>query len=121
MSRVPDFLLRRIYKKGSLRETTDGIAFELKNILGPGNITAINFIKINDNIYNSSVIKFMSANAQVLATHISSENPLLIKLNQEATCILEGAKGLQAGLNKIIIDIISQDIGPVQVTLTDTR
>ena len=120
MNRVPDFLIRRIYKKGSLKETTDGISFELKNILGPGNITGINFIKINEDLYDASVIKFISSNIQVLAKQVSSENPMLIKFNQEATCLLEGAKGLQAGLNKIIIEIMSQDIGQVQVTLTDT-
>lgn len=119
MSLIPNFLVRRIYRKGSLRETHDGIAFDLKNILGPGIITAINFIKINDEIYSSSVIKFISSNVNVLAEHISHEKPLAIKFNQEATCLLAGAKGLKEGLNQIIIDIISQEVGQVQVTLTD--
>ncbi len=34
--RVPEFLLRRIYVRGSLRRTADGFEFELQNTLGSG-------------------------------------------------------------------------------------
>ena len=86
MSIIPDFLLKRIYRKGSLRETAEGIAFDLKNILGPGIITGINYIIINDEVYQSPLIKIV----------------------------------LKEGINKIIVELISRDVGKVQVTLTDT-
>jgi hypothetical protein len=116
---IPDFLLKRIYKKGSLRETAEGIAFDLKNILGPGIITGINFIKINDIHYESHFIKVITQGASTIASHISPDNPMTFKLNQETTCILEGAKSLKEGLNKIIVEIITRDVGRVQVMLTD--
>jgi hypothetical protein len=119
LSIIPEFLLKRIYRKGSLRQTQEGIAFDLKNILGPGIITGINQIIINDVIYQSPVIKIISSGASTVAEQITSENPFLVKLNQEITCILEGAKGLKEGLNKIMVELSSIDIGKVQVTLTD--
>lgn len=120
MTIIPNFLLKKIYRSGSLRETAEGIAFDLKNILGPGIITGISFIKINDMIYNSSVIKIITSGAATLAEHITPDTPLFFRLNQEGTCLLEGARGLQDGINKIIVELISRDIGKVQVTLTDT-
>lgn len=120
MSIIPDFLVKRAYRKGSLRETAEGIAFDLKNILGPGMINGISFIKINDNTYNSSVINVITSGMQTLAEQISPENPLSLRLNQEGTLLLKGAKGLKEGLNKIILEIISRDVGPVKVTLTDS-
>jgi hypothetical protein len=36
MVSVPGFLLRRLYVKGSLRATDEGLSFELKNSLGAG-------------------------------------------------------------------------------------
>ncbi|EKE02405.1 MAG: hypothetical protein ACD_20C00392G0005 [uncultured bacterium] len=120
MSIIPDFLLKRIYRKGSLRETAEGIAFDLKNILGPGIITGINYIIINDEVYQSPLIKIVSSDSATIAENINNESPLLIKLNQEITCILDGAKGLKEGINKIIVELISRDVGKVQVTLTDT-
>lgn len=120
MSIIPDFLLKRIYRKGSLRETAEGIAFDLKNILGPGIITGINFVIINDQKYPSPFIKIVSSGAATIAEQITNEDPLLIKLNQEITCLLSDAKGLKEGINKIIVELISRDVGCVQVTLTDT-
>ena len=120
MSIIPDFLLKRVYKKGSLRATAEGIAFDLKNILGPGGIIGINFIKINDSIYDSKFIKIITSGISIIAEHINPDNPVCFKLNQEGTLLLRGAEGLKQGLNKIIVEIISRDVGTVQVILTDT-
>jgi hypothetical protein len=141
---IPNFLLKKIYKKGSLRHIEDGIAFDLKNILGPGLITGINFVKINDTIYNSSFIQIIKSGAETLAEQISSDNPLIIKLNEEITCIMKSglraeAEGaallprnavygeqpssglrLQQGINNIIVELTSYDVGKVQVNLSDT-
>lgn len=120
MAMIPDFLLKKVYKKGSLKETTDGICFDLKNIFGTGAITGVNFIKINDMLYESPVIKILTSGTQMLAETINNENPALFRMNQEATCILEGAKGLKEGLNNIIVEIISKEVGKIQVKLSDT-
>lgn len=120
MTIIPSFLLKKIYKKGSLRHTEQGIAFDLKNILGPGLITGINFVKINDTIYNSSVIQIIKSGAATLAEQVSCENPLLIKLNEEITCVMENGLNLKQGINDIIVELISHDVGKVQVNLSDT-
>jgi len=120
MSIIPSFLLKKIYKKGSLRHIEEGIAFDLKNILAPGLITGVNFVQINDTIYNSNVIQIIKSGANTFAEQISSENPLLIKLNEEITCVMQSGLKLKEGLNNIIVELISHDVGKVQVTLTDT-
>lgn len=119
MNIIPGFLLKKIYKKGSLRETQDGVAFDLKNIIGPGLVTGINFIQINDEIYNSSVIKIINAGAAVLAEQISCDNPMLFKMNDEITCVIQNCLTLKDGLNQIIVELISQDVGKVCVALSD--
>ena len=45
---VPEFLMKRVYKKGSLKRVENGASFELKNVLGPGFISGLNYVKIND-------------------------------------------------------------------------
>lgn len=116
---IPNFLLKKIYQKGSLRETKDGIAFDLKNILGPGLITGINFVKINDKVYNSSVIKIIKSGVKTLAEKVSSENPMIIKLNEEITCVMKSGFELQKGINDIILELVSDDVGKVRVKLSD--
>ena len=119
MTIIPNFLLKKIYQKGSLRVTEEGIAFDLKNILGPGLITGINFVKINDKVYNSSVIGIIKSGVKTLAEKVSSDNPLLIKLNEEITCVLKSGSDLQKGINDIIVELISDDVGKVCVKLSD--
>ncbi len=120
MASLPNFLLKKIYKKGSLRHIDQGIAFDLKNILAPGLITEINFVKINDNIYNSSVIQIIKSGVNTLAEQISIENPLMVKLNEEITCVMQSGLKLQEGINNIIVELSSQGVGKVQVNLSDT-
>ena len=120
MSILPSFILNKIYQKGSLQETKEGITFKLKNILGPGIITGIHSIKINDQIYNSSVIKIIQSGVSTIAGQVSSDNPLMFKLNEDITCVIESCLELQEGLNKIMMELISKDVGKVSVTVSDT-
>lgn len=120
MAVFPSFLVKKVYKKGSLKITSEGITFDLKNILGPATITGINSIKINENLYKSEVIKIITLGKSIVAEHITPDNPLLLRLNQEGTLLLEGADSLRQGINKIMVDLISKDIGQVSVTLTET-
>lgn len=119
MDALPGFILKKIYKKGSLRETSDGVAFDLKNILGPGIVTGISFVKINDNTYTSSVIKIIKSGADILAEHVTADNPIIFRLNEEITCVIQSCLNLQEGLNKIMVELISKDVGKVCVTLSD--
>ncbi len=119
MNILPRFILNKIYQKGSLQETNDGVSFKLKNILGPGIITGINFVKINDEIYNSSVIKIVKSGAAVIAEQVSSDNPMVFKLNEDITCVIQNCLALQDGINKVMVELISKDVGKVNVTLSD--
>ena len=120
MNIIPDFLLKRLYCKGSLRQTQEGIAFDLKNLLGSGAITGISFVKINDDIYESPMIKIITAGISMMASQITPADPVKFRLNQEGTLLLLDARGLKEGINRIIMEIISKDAGPVRVTLTDS-
>lgn len=120
MSFIPDFLMKRVYKQGSLRETAEGIAFDLKNILGPGAIDGISFIQINESTYTADMIKVISQGMETLAENITPKEPMNFRLNQEGTLLLEQAKGLQDGINQIIVELISTEAGKVKISLTDS-
>jgi hydroxymethylglutaryl-CoA reductase (NADPH) len=119
MNILPSFILKKIYQKGSLKATGEGVSFKLKNILGPGIITGINYIQINDRIYNSSMIKIIKSGASTLAEQVSCDDPLIFKLNEDITCVIKNCLELQEGLNKIIVELISKDVGKVNVTLSE--
>src|SRR5574344_418005 len=119
MSIIPEFLIRRVYKKGSLKETENGVRFDLKNVLGPGFISGFHFVKINDISFESKAVKFLTQGKEIPADEVSDKNPIGFRLGQEGTLILEGAKCLKEGLNQIIIELTNREAGVVKLSLSD--
>ena len=111
--------MKRVYKKGSLKEVEDGVCFELKNVLGPGFISGFSFIKINDAIFHSDKVRFVTQGVEIAADAVNEENPIGFRLGQEGTLILKGAKCLKDGINQIIIELINPEAGVVKLSLSD--
>lgn len=119
MSIIPEFLIKRVYKKGSLKQTDEGVCFELKNVLGPGFISGFNFVKINDDTFGADKVKFITQGEEISAEAVSEENPIGFRLGQEGTLILQGAKCLKDGINQIIIELMNPEAGKVKLSLSD--
>lgn len=119
MSIIPEFLIKRVYKKGSLKETENGVCFDLKNVLGPGFISGFSFVKINDVLFGAECVKFLTQGTEISAETVSEENPISFRLGQEGTLILHGAKCLKEGINQIIIELMNPEAGKVKLSLSD--
>lgn len=119
MSIIPEFLMKRVYKKGSLKQTDEGICFELKNVLGPGFISGFNCVQINDATFEANKVKFVTQGTEIPAETVSEENPIGFRLGQEGTLILQGAKCLRDGINQIIIELMNPEAGKVRLSLSD--
>ena len=119
MSIIPEFLIKRVYKMGSLKQTDDGVCFDLKNVLGPGCISGFILVKINDAIFGADKVKFVTLGTEIPAEDVSEENPIGFRLGQEGTLILQGAKCLKDGINQIIIELMNPEAGRVKLSLSD--
>lgn len=119
MSIIPKFLLKRVYVSGSLRETSEGIAFDLFNSIGPGILTRLNAIKLNDSEFSPQDILLKMGDKIFKANEISENNPAIFFHNQKTTCIILGAK-LAQGLHTITVDLLSREAGKVVVTVQDS-
>lgn len=119
MSIIPEFLMKRVYKKGSLKQTEEGVCFDLKNVLGPGFISGFNSIKINDAVFEADKVMFVTQGTEISAETVSEENPIGFRLGQEGTLILKGAKCLKEGINQIIIELMNPEAGKVKLSLSD--
>lgn len=120
MTIIPNFLLKRLYVNGSLRATNEGVAFDVKNTIGPGMLTRIHRVLLNDLEVMGEHIKVLLEGNEVPASHLSDENPLAIFLNQTLTCVLTGVHQLQEGINKLTVELTSKEAGFVSITVNDT-
>ncbi len=117
---VPEFLIRRIYQKGSLKRLENGASVVLKNVLGPGLISGFNFVKINDTVFEAKDVKFITNGKEVAGTDVSEENPVIFRLGQTGTLVMNGQDCIIDGTNKIIIEAMNPEAGKVQLSAEDT-
>ena len=120
MAVVPEFLIRRIYKKGSLKKLENGASVELKNVLGPGFISGFNYVKINDVVYEAKDVKFITAGKELTHNDVTEANPLAFRLGQEGTLVMTGQESVITGVNKIVIEAMNPEAGKVQLSVDDT-
>jgi hypothetical protein len=119
MSFIPKFLLKKIYVAGSLRALEEGrVAFDVFNCVGPGMMTRLNRILLNDIEFSPEQIILKIGDTLMKASDITENNPMLLPHNQVTTCLLENGQ-LIKGLYKITVDMMSREVGNIVVTLED--
>ncbi len=116
---VPEFLIRRVYKKGSLKKLENGASLELKNVLGPGFISGFNYVKINDVIFEPKNVKFITGGQELAGENVSEANPVAFRLNQEGILVMTGQNCVIDGKNIIEIEVMNPEAGKVRMTVED--
>ena len=120
MAIVPEFLIKRIYQKGSLKKDEKGICVTLKNVLGPGLISGFNYVRINDTTFPKENVKFITNGKEYTGDDVSEENPVVFRLGQSGTLIMKGDDCICEGVNKIFIEAVNPEAGIVQLSVEDT-
>ena len=116
---VPEFLIKRIYQKGSLKKTDDGASVVLKNVLGPGFISGFNYVEINGVKYEPKDVKFVTNGQELVGTEVSESNPIAFRLGQSGTLIMSGQASIVEGSNNIVIEAMNPEAGKVVLSVED--
>ena len=117
---VPEFLIKRIYQKGSLKKLDNGVSLTLKNVLGPGFISGFNYVKINDTTFEPQDVKFITNGQELVGTDVSEANPVAFRLGQVGILVMTGKDCIVDGINKITIEAMNPEAGKVQLSVEDT-
>ena len=116
---VPEFLIKRIYQKGSLKKTEEGVCVTLKNVLGPGFISGFNSVTINGVVYEPQDVKFVTNGQELLGTEVSESNPVAFRLGQTGTLVMQGKDSVVEGNNYIVIEAMNPEAGKVVLSVED--
>ena len=120
MAIVPEFLIKRIYQKGSLVINEGSISLTLKNVLGPGLISGFNYVKINDVVFEAENVKFITNGVEYSGVEVSEEKPVIFRLGQIGRLVLSGKDCPIKGLTQILIEAVNPEAGIVQLKAEDT-
>ncbi|MDP3063538.1 MAG: hypothetical protein Q8O40_10095 [Chloroflexota bacterium] len=90
MMKVPTFLLRRLYVKGSLRNTPDGFQFEMKNSLGSGYARKLLPLDMDGTELPLESSTFQVNGASTGFAEVSEEKPFTLAMNRTVTISVKG-------------------------------
>ena len=118
MVSVPGFLLRRLYVKQSLRNTTDGFEFELRNRLGSGYAHRLLPLTVDGNELPIEQASFLLDGNETVFADVSKENTFTLAMNKAITVRVRGDK-LGPGVRKIGMGFDVPGLGTLRFDFRD--
>jgi hydroxymethylglutaryl-CoA reductase (NADPH) len=120
MPAIPPFVLKKLYTKGSLRTEMDDFALDLNNTIAPATITALTGLDVDGQRLASTRVTVIPPDSQPrTSSDISVNAPLALPLNATITLRVAG-ETLKPGLHTLTIHIVVQEVGPLEIPITDT-
>lgn len=119
MISVPGFLLRRLYVKGSLRNTPRGFQFQLKNSLGSGYAKKLMPLQVDGKELPLDSCFFTVDGKEFAFTAVSEETPFTLALNRTTTVDVAG-EPLSKEPHKIVMGFEVRGLGTLRFDFTDS-
>ena len=115
---VPEFLLRRLYVKGSLRNTHNGFAFDLRNSLGAGYAERVLPLSVDGDGIALEAARFVVDGMVTPFAEISSDAPFTLAMDGLVSVEVEG-RALPDGKHRIGVGFIVTGMGEMRFEVTD--
>lgn len=118
MPGVPAFILRRLYVKGSLRNTESGWGFTLKNSLGSGYAKGMQPLKINEQELPMTSASFSQDGEDITFDRVTDQNTFGLKMNRSIEISVAGT-ALAPGAHKVWMGFVVPGFGKIGFDFTD--
>ncbi|UCG23620.1 MAG: hypothetical protein JSW55_15965 [Chloroflexota bacterium] len=118
MAKIPEFLLKALYVKSSLRNENDGFVFQMKNDLGPARIIGARPLQLDRKPIPLDSCSFIHGEEEAGFADVDPENSVLMRKGEAVTVRVHGQK-LRPGRRALGVNVVVKDIGNVSFTITD--
>lgn len=115
---VPSFLLRRLYVRGSLKNTPQGFRFALKNSLGSGYAQKMLPVSVDGQEFSLSECYFELEGKEVPFSSVSESSPFTLEMGKTILVKVNGSP-LSPGSHKIGLGFVVPAIGRLSFEVTD--
>ena len=113
---IPDFLLRKLYRKGSLRTVGENrFAFTLRNVLGTATLVAPPRVVVNGIAYAPDKLE----SRQVRPADITERTPFVFRKGDRVTVRMSGH--LLRGGNRIQVQVRTREFGDLNIEVDDAE
>ena len=118
MVSVPGFLLRRLYVKKSLKNTSIGLEFQLRNRLGSGYAHKLWPLNVDGQEMPSEKTFFILEGKETAFSDVSKDNTFTLAMNKTIT-IWADSVVLEPGPHKISMGFDVPGLGTLKFDFTD--
>ena len=118
MVSVPGFLLRRLYVKQSLRNTSDGFEFELRNRLGSGYAHKLWPLTVDGDEVPIDQTSFLLDGDETAFGDVSRGSTFALTMNKTITVRVKGTS-LQPGARKVGMGFDVPGLGTLKFDFRD--
>ena len=118
MVTVPAFLLRRLYVKGSLKNSPDGISFELKNSLGSGHAKELVPLEFDGQPMSLEDSFFSLDGKETSFNDVSEKAPFTLAMNKSIRILVKG-KRLELGQHKVVMGFVVVGLNKLSFDFSD--
>ncbi|MGE0201761.1 MAG: hypothetical protein AB7P76_12445 [Candidatus Melainabacteria bacterium] len=121
MIAIPNFIIKRMYRSGSLRLQPDGMAFDIQNNVGPGSVIGVHFVRFRADEEITVLpeqLLFSVGDVQRLGHTISEDDPLTSNMGELVTCLARELV-LPVARYEITLDLLSLEGGRLAITVQD--
>ena len=114
---VPSMLLRQLYTFGSLKNTSDGVAFSIKNRLSDAEFTGLRSVRVGGHDVPLDRVRIRHGDGEVGAAELSSR-PLAFPLRAQLD-VLASVDALPTGKHAVEIVFDSRPFGKLKLEVED--
>ena len=116
---IPSFLLKKLYVKGSFKNTANGFQISLNNILAPGTILGISPLQIDGRNVPLDQIEIVVGNeAPMRASDITPKSPKTFPINALATFNVQD-QPLTPGPHRLTVQFNTKEVGELKIDAED--
>jgi hydroxymethylglutaryl-CoA reductase (NADPH) len=116
---IPSFLLKKLYVKGSLKNTENGFEFVIKNNIDSGTIIGVAPLAVGEASYPPAAMTVKTARGEWRGDEISSANAIFAPYGGETTISVRG-QPLAPGEHQLAFALLTREAGRLQIELSDT-
>ena len=119
MAAIPNFVLKRLYVKGSLHNTSEGFSFSLQNNIAPGTVSQFYGLEVNGLSYSPERLTIhLPDGSRYAITASGMESPLSLPVGLPVTMAVRGDQ-LGPGRHKLKLSFRVSELGDLEIKVTD--
>jgi hypothetical protein len=117
--RIPSFLGKKFYVKGSLRNSAYGFLWEMRNVFAPAMLWEVASLEIDGRVCPlERVVLHPPGGAAIRAREVNRHSPLRFDLGAEVRVEVEG-NPLPVGAHKIVLRLRMAEVEEIEFSLED--